>query len=134
MVLRIEALPALLAENVAELVDKIVVGKRESQVGITVKVVAEHQQDILIEYVVAIEADDIFALGQTEREVAHRREPDPVLAMQRYPRVAAIKVHHLRCLVGGSIIDHDQFPVVDGLPQHAFDRFAEEAAVIVRGM
>jgi len=67
-----------------------------------------------------------------EREIADRGQSQPFLAMKRDLRMTAVEIHHGRRLVGRAVVNDDQLPIVDGLPQYAFDRLPQKAAVIVR--
>src|SRR5690348_16745225 len=96
------------------------------------EVTRQNEQNVLVEHVVAVEADKIVTSRFSQREIAYSGQADSRRVEDTHTRVAAVQLHDLQCLVSRSIVDEQQLPAIMMLPQHTLDRVGQKPRVIMR--
>ncbi len=90
-------------------------------------------QPLRMSDVIAVHDGDEIAVAAGDCRIARRRQSGVVLADDFYARIAPRVFGKNRGgAVGGAIVDHDQFPIVQGLVQDAFHGIANIRRDIIR--
>ena len=83
--------------------------------------------------VVGVEPRDIASAGEVEPAVERGCEAGLMLVPEHPEPLVGDRVEQRRRPIAGGVVDNDQLEIVQRLFEHAFDREADEALVVVDG-